>query len=54
MKSHKADCEHIVKENRKNVLSKVKIGEINVQHTGPVSVIKWNDKKTSNDLYVSQ
>jgi hypothetical protein len=28
------------------------MGEMNVQHTGPVSVIKLNDKKTSNDLYV--
>lgn len=29
------------------------MGEINVKHAGPVSVIKMNDKKTSSDLYVT-
>jgi hypothetical protein len=47
--THKTDCVGTLKLSRKNVPPKVKdtklkIGEIVAQHSGPVSVTKWGDK----------
>ncbi|KAG8234258.1 hypothetical protein J437_LFUL016018 [Ladona fulva] len=46
----KADCVGTLRTNRKNVPKKVKDkqlkkGELAGQHCGPVSVVKWKDKK---------
>jgi hypothetical protein len=50
LKSLKIDCVGIQGLSRKNVLQKVKDkklkkGEIVAQNSGPVSVLKWKDKK---------
>jgi hypothetical protein len=50
LKSMGTDCVGTLKLNRKNVPKKVKEtklkkGELIGQHDGPVSVIKWHDRK---------
>jgi hypothetical protein len=57
---HKTDCVGTLKLNRKNVPKKVKDtklrkGEIIAQHSGPVSITKWSNKKYRHyDFHVSQ
>jgi hypothetical protein len=57
--THKTNCVGTLKMNRKNVPTKVKntklkIGEMTAQHCGSISVIKWHDKKSCNDLHLPQ
>lgn len=58
LKLQKNYCTGTLKLKRKYVPSRVteqklNTGELIVRHTGPVSVIKWNDRKTSN-IHVPQ
>ena len=50
LKTNRTDCVGILRLNRKDVLkiiknAKLKKGEMTAQHSGPVSVMKWQDKK---------
>jgi hypothetical protein len=57
--TYKTDCVGTLKLNRKDVPQKVKNeklkkGEIVAQHSGPVSVTKWSDKKIVDyDIHLS-
>jgi hypothetical protein len=50
LKSLNVDCVGTLRLNRKDILKmvrekKLKKGEMIAQHSGPVSVLKWRDKK---------
>jgi hypothetical protein len=56
--THNTDCVGTLKLNRKDVPpkvknSKLKKSEIVAQHSGPVSVTKWCNKKIVTDLHLS-
>jgi hypothetical protein len=57
LKSLKTDCVGTLCPNRKDVPKmvkdkKLKKGELTAQHSGPVCVLKWCDKKNNNDFNI--
>jgi hypothetical protein len=57
LKSLKTDCVGKLRLNRKDVPKmvkdkKLKKGELIAQHSGPVSVLKWCDKKKRNSDFI--
>jgi len=57
LKSLKTDCVGTLNPSRKDVPQivkekKLKKGELVAEHSGPVSVLKWKDKKEKNDFNI--
>ena len=56
LKSLKNECVGTLRLSRKDVPQRVKVkklkkGELVAQHSGPVSILKWKDKKRSDNNF---